>query len=226
MPGHIDLLEEYLRTAPIIYQGNWPLGGAHQNKMELILEGGVGAIAKPADWADGPRAVQCEHGAWLVAKLLGWADLLAVTVLREIRSAAGDQLVQATVQIAWPRSNPDFAAPFEDTDVWRAAIFDFVIDQSDRGGHNWLAVPGDAPVPMLKLVDHGYSFGAPGRPFQSSFFDQKRGQPLPDYVIEGLRQLLVQAPQSGLRDLIPEAEFDKMVFRVEHLLQEGRLERP
>lgn len=225
MSAHTELLEEYLRTAPIIYQGTWPHGGAHQNKMELILEGGLGAIAKPADWADGPRTVQCECAAWTVAKLFGWEDLLAVTVLREVKSI-GDQLVDAAVQIAWPRPTPDLEAAFDDRDVWQAATFDYVIENSDRGGHNWLAVPGDAQTPMLKLIDHGYAFGAPGRPFQSTFFGQREGQDLPSFILDDLGLFLTRAHDSGLRDGLPEGEFERLIQRAEELPEGGKLERP
>jgi hypothetical protein len=223
--SHIELLEEFLRTAPIIYQGVWPIGGAHQNKMELILEGGVAAIAKPADWPDGPRTVQCEVAAWEVAKVLGWPDLLAATVRREVRSPASSEPVDAAVQIAWARPMPDTNAPFSDNDTWRAAVFDLVIDHSDRGGHNWLAVPSDAATPQLKLVDHGYAFGAPGRPFQSTFFDKWRGQTLPEDVKADLEALLAAPPQRGLETLLPTGEYSKMMERVQALVAAGILDR-
>lgn len=222
MSGPVELLEEYLRTAPIMYRGAWPHGGAHQNKMELILEGGLSAIAKPSDWADGPRTVWCECAAWEIAKLLGWTSLLAVTVLRSVKSVA-DQPVDASVQIAWPRASPDQMAAFGDDDVWKAAVFDHVIENTDRGGHNWLSVPEDAAAPMLKLVDHGYALGAPGRPFASTFFDMKNGQRLPEEVKLALRGMLgARAPNLPNA---PKGEWEKALERAQALIDGGTLER-
>jgi hypothetical protein len=157
----LDELEECLRTARIldvVAPGN--IGGAHDKRL-LILEGAVGVIAKPADASgEAPQMMRREVAAWVLARTLGWSDLLAATVLRHIRSFSSGEQVEASIMIAWPNCQPDQDPGFDENDIWRAAVFDASIRQSDRAGHNWLCVPavGGGGTPKLKLIDHGYGF--------------------------------------------------------------------
>jgi hypothetical protein len=202
----LDELEEYLRTARIMEVCAFPAttGGAHPKAL-VILDGGVGLLAKPADAnADAPEMVTREAAAWTVARHLGWTDLVSTTVVRTIPSPTSGADVEASVAVAWPSHQPDTdPAGFSDDDIWRAAVFDFLIDQSDRSGHNWLSVPDPAlGQPKLKLVDHGYAFWFPGRPLGSTFFAAKQGQDLPDSVLAAVKTMLAAWPIKDLDDLL------------------------
>jgi hypothetical protein len=66
-------------------------------------------------------------------------------------------------------------------------VFDGVIAHSDRGGHNWLAVPDSSGNQRLKLVDHGYAFGFQGG-LNSTFYADCQGDPLEAALVEALRR--------------------------------------
>jgi hypothetical protein len=222
----LDELEEYLKRADILYIGGFPAsGGAHPGKL-VVLEGGVGVLAKPADAnAAAPEMVPREVAAWIVARHLGWADLVATTVLR--RDIPGDAggLVDASFSVAWPNNAADVDPGFDDEDRWRAAVFDFVVQQGDRGGHNWLAVPAPgAGTSMLKLIDHGHCFGyPPPGSVNSTFFTEKRGQELPAEIVTALHAILDDWPSDHLQDLLPDEAVSNTEDRVRALLEQGSL---
>src|SRR5579884_4177415 len=120
----------------------WRMRRSLAVRMGRSVEGGVVALAKPAAGiGEGPMVVRREVAAWLFARELGLADMVACTVLRDDVPLADGSRGAASVQIIWaPPLTPDSAGPFPDDDRWRAAIFDAVIAHSDRG-HNWLGVP-------------------------------------------------------------------------------------
>jgi hypothetical protein len=209
----IDELETYLTTARILERARFANHGAHPSDM-LILEGGVGVLAKPADATpDAGDMVPREVAAWVVARALGWTDLMATTVLRQING------VDTSVAVLWPSSMPDTPADqFPDDDVWRAAVFDVLVTQSDRSGHNWLAVPapGSGGQPRLRLVDHGYAFDFPGRPLASSFVELRRDHEIPDDIHEALDTLLGHS-LSDVESLIGTAARDEVFERARQL---------
>src|SRR3954451_22410300 len=93
-------LESHLREAPIDLYGHFPGGGGHADKQLVVVRGGVGALAKLARNEQEARQCRSEVGVYQVARALGWADLVPVTVLREVPSPQGP--VEASVQILWP----------------------------------------------------------------------------------------------------------------------------
>jgi hypothetical protein len=185
---YLDDLEQYLLRGRILEVAEPQLAGAHGQKVRLLLEGGVLALAKPeVGIGDGARVVRREVAAWIFARELGLADMVACTVLREnVPLLAGDPGT-ASVQVIWPQPfTPDHAGPFPDDDRWRAGIFDAVIAHTDRG-HNWLGLgPDQAGEYRLKLVDHGYAFDIQGG-FNSAFYTEFQGQPVPDEYLPRLR---------------------------------------
>jgi hypothetical protein len=99
-------LEEYLRTAAVLGEtGPIQGGGAHPNKVRLLLEGGVQVIAKPtiAGQPDSERMMRREAAAWAVAKAMGFTGLVGATVIRTVPHDHGD--VEASVQVFWPDGN-------------------------------------------------------------------------------------------------------------------------
>jgi hypothetical protein len=220
----LDDLERYLLQATILDVAHFALHGAHRSHR-LILEGGVAVLAKPEDTiALGPIVPRREVAAWKLARELGWPDLLGATVLRIIPSVDTGDDVEASLQVLWPDCVPDAdVASFPDEDVWRAAVLDALIGHEDRNGHNWLAVP--AATPRLKLVDHGYAFpDALGEP-SSTFYAAKKGQDLPNEVVEALTRLVTDGTLEVLRDdLLPDAAVDAVLSRAQVLVDHGSME--
>jgi hypothetical protein len=73
-----------LATSRILDTAAWGAHGAHRS-FRLVLDGGVGVLAEPEDViADGAVMVRREAAAWLVARELGWHEMVAATVLRTI----------------------------------------------------------------------------------------------------------------------------------------------
>ncbi len=119
---HHEDLQRVLSSAPILDVAAWAAHGAHRS-FRLILEGGIGALAKPEDGIqDGPTLVRREVAGWLIARELGWHDMLATTVLRTIPSPDTGGEVAAS---RWPDCLPD-ADPshFSDEEIWQAAVFE------------------------------------------------------------------------------------------------------
>jgi hypothetical protein len=222
--GALDQLADYLKRAGILHSGTFPIQGASRNYL-LILEGGVGVLAKPEDEND-PQFVHREVAAWEVSRLLGWEDMVSATVLRTIPSFLGTTQVTASVQVLWPDNQPDVDPGFSDRDIWRAAAFDAVVLQTDRDGHNWLAVLARDQNPSLKLVDHAYAFGLGVSEPSSTFFTARHGQPLPVSVSADLRTLVQGLAGSPISNLLGQAATDAIRDRTQALLGSGQLQLP
>lgn len=221
--AYLENLERFLVEAPVLDIGAFQRGGAHA-KFRLILEGGVTVLAKPADGigGDGERIVCQEAAAWVIARELGWPDLVAATVVRVV-DFGEDREVLSSVQVVWPDDNlPDPPVDtFPTEDSIRAAIFDFLIDHGDRG-HNWLAVPADKNTRRLKLVDHGYAFGIEGRGFSSAFYENHRGEQLSEEHLGALSRLEQPRQEMVLNQLLG-AAWDEVRERAATLREQGAL---
>ncbi len=221
----IDDLERFVSNAEIESTLAWPLRGAHPSYM-LVLVGGVSVLAKPADEAPaGPAMTKCEAAAWVLARELGWHDLVAVTVLRDIPSqkTSGDT-TEASLQVIWPTNEkgPPLAA-LKNEDVLRAAVLDALMVHGDRHGGNYLAVPptGSGVQPRLKLVDHGYAFTA--NDTASPFFQAVRGQPIPDGLQHDLDRFSGRA-KVALEAFLETGELNPLLERLEKLRTKGRFD--
>lgn len=225
MPG-LDELEEYLRNALILGALDPPSsGGGHAGgRFRLLLQGGVSVIAKPGTNPESETMMGREAAAWQVARLLGFEEIVAATVIRTMPTSGGDEVL-ASAQVFWPDGNL-FSPPidtFPDDDVWRAAIFDAVIGNVDRAGHNWLAVPAPGGVvpPRLKLVDHGHAFdyGGNRNRVESAFYAAHRGEDIPDDLHEALQRFVDAWPAAGVENLLSEQAIDDVRERAQALVQ-------
>jgi hypothetical protein len=142
----LDELERYLEEAEItqLMEATWMGGGGHPSKFVAVFAGGGGALGKAENAAaEGPSMIRRKRAAWLLARALGWGDLVAATVLRHCEAPSGGAF--CSLQMIWPAFTanvPEAELPEEDR--WRGAIFDTLIKTQDRGGGNWLGVPGDS----------------------------------------------------------------------------------
>lgn len=106
MDDDASALEEYLRTAEIDLYGTFAAtaGGGHPSKEFVLVRGGIGALAKLATTDDEARQCKSEVGAYVLAHLLGWDDLVPATVLREVPTSEGWCLRAS--KSCGPRSRP------------------------------------------------------------------------------------------------------------------------
>src|SRR5437868_4554777 len=95
-------LEDFIRTARVLHACPLPGGGGQEGQL-VVLEGGVGVVAKLAESGNATHQLQirAECAAWLLAQLLEWPDLVPVTTMRVVRSLRTDSYMAASVQLAW-----------------------------------------------------------------------------------------------------------------------------
>jgi len=95
--------------------------------------------------------------------------------------------------------------------------------RTDRDGHNWIVHTDDSGQPHLRLTDHGYAFGAPGRALASTFYRQHQGLELDDQIKGALQRLMDSQFKDELGRLLPDHLVDDLLRRVQGLLDHGRL---
>src|SRR5258708_29110740 len=95
-------LEAYLQSADIESVSAWSLRGSHPSYL-VVLVGGIGAIGKPEDEAPVTGSSRREVAAWILARDLGWPDLVAASVFRRLPSqrSRGTE-TDWSLQIGWP----------------------------------------------------------------------------------------------------------------------------
>jgi len=161
--------EETLRTATVKSESN--LGGGASVVKLITLEGGGKAVFKPAsgesktatrkDITPG-KTTEREAAAWEVAKIVGMSDMVAPAVIRNVGGERGIVSGWQDGKIA-KVVGKDKAFDGEEGRA-RAALFDYVIGNSDRHAGNWLVRPNG----NLALIDHGLSFPDKGTPGKGS----------------------------------------------------------
>ena len=166
-----------------------------------------------------------EVAAWRLACLLGWTDLVPTTVLRSMRCPTHDaiEMVAAIINIESREDFPDMSE-FSEVEIWKAAILDYVIAQTDRGGRtNYLGVPANSPNKRLVLIDNSFTFGANGNSTTNSQFrNAKLGQEIPRDIFHDLETLRRDFPD-GVADLLHPDQIQECRMRVEELLSAGRM---
>lgn len=222
----LDHLRRYLTRAGVVAYQVAPDGGGHPNKFGAVLTGGISVIVKPiaAGDAGSDRMARNEVAASVLAEALGWGDLVACTVLREIPDPSR-AVVSASVQVVWanagdPANETAPARPlFSAYDAERAGVFDHLIGQFDRHGHNWLGIADAQGKMQLRLVDHGHSFGHPQEGVQSEWTDALKGQTLSAEVLKAV-QGLDSSTAGALRPLLPTGQLAKTLKRAQELVRD------
>jgi hypothetical protein len=231
---HLTALEEYLRAAPILHVAAMPQPGINKSYLG-ILGGGVDVLLKPVDEAGLPEPqwmIRCEEAGWVLARDIGWTDLVAATVIREINSVIGDGPVLASCQVVWARWQEgaqidDLAGTLDFRDRWRSALFDVLVRNTDRHDGNWGTLSGP-PTPIapanIKLIDHGLAFRDwSARPPRSTFVDHHRNEHIPEEFLEDVRRLVDAGPSARLTELL-EDDAGRVVERGRALLHTGVLD--
>jgi hypothetical protein len=112
----------------------------------------------------------------------------------------------------------------EEYDVIRAAVFDYLIDNSDRDGRNWIGLEVGKPKFRLLLIDHGYTFGYMGRRLLSEFWGARRHEPIPDKVRRDVAHLAAAALDDEALNLWLEPEqVRQLIHRARKCVDERRL---
>lgn len=138
----------------------------------------ITAIFKPED-----SVARREVAAFDAAAILGLEDLVPTTVEREVghRSDIPPGWHHGSMQ-EWVNDstvagemNYDDSFGGSESDVARAAAFDWVIGNTDRHEWNWVVRNKDHKI---QLIDHGFVF-YPSRDFRSAFWQRAKSLDLP-----------------------------------------------
>jgi hypothetical protein len=170
------------------------------------------------DFPDGTLARR-EVAAYLVSEATGWG-IVPATVLRD--GPFGDGMLQCWMDVD---ESVDVVAMVVDDDprLRRIAVFDAVVNNTDRKGGHLLPIAGGhihgvdhgvcfSPVPKLRTILWGWR----GEPFTP----EERG------VLEELREALGDDLGAALRELLAPLEVTATVRRVDRLLERGTFPEP
>jgi hypothetical protein len=223
-----DELERYLQIATILYVGAFDRGGAHPDKRLVVFEGGVGALAKPARAGDAEKTamVRCEAAAWVLARDLGWHDLVATTILRQVPLESGGEDVEASLQILWPAfetagERGANASTCHENDRWRIGVFDALCRNTDRNAGNWGFIRGSNAA---RLLDHGYAFEPwPERAPGSEFVGLAGDDEVPGELRADVENWLAAADGSPLHEILTEDGVSGVQDRAQQIVENATL---
>ncbi len=185
----------------------------------------VEAIYKPVrgerpldDFPDGTLARR-EVAAWLVSEASGWG-IVPPTVLRT--GPFGEGMVQLWIDV--DESVDVIAMVIEDDPRLRAiALFDAIVNNTDRKGGHLLPIPGG----HVLGVDHGVCFSAV--PKLRTVLWGWRGQPIASNelaVVRRVREALDGELGAGLHALLEPREVAATIRRTDRLLATRRFPLP
>jgi hypothetical protein len=225
-------LAEYMRSANVVEVLSLAGGGGHGRKRAVILEGGVGVVAKYSDRTGGSQAeqmVRAEAAAWRLADELGWPHFVPTTVLRQLKDP-DDPLIQvdASVQVLLPRFRTSLDGGFtanscEVADRFRCAVFDVLCLNTDRNSGNWGKIEGrSAPT----LIDHGHAFETFGGTAAGDFLQVASGQAVSDEISEDLERFILSEANSELAQLLGDERAGRVFERARQLVQSRTVTAP
>ena len=160
-----------------------------------------------------------EVAAFLVSRASGW-DLVPPTVMRD--GPFGEGMVQLWIR-ADRTVDPIALVVEEDPRLRRMAVFDAVVNNTDRKAGHLVPVPGG----HVYGVDHGVTFSPV--PKLRTVLWAWRGQPVSDeerVVLEALRTDVDGALGESLRALLDPIEVAATARRLDRLLADGRFPQP
>jgi hypothetical protein len=231
----LDLLS-LLRDGELEVLGR--LVGSSNNAMVVRVGGGdLLAVWKPTrgeqplfDFPIG-TLTRREVAAYLVSEAIGWG-IVPPTLLRE--GPHGEGMVQQWIDVD-PEVDIVAMIVGDDPRLRRVAVFDAVVNNTDRKGGHLLPVPGG----HVYAVDHGVTFSVV--PKLRTLLWAWEGAPFDDEERAGLERVaaalgapgagdLAGAPDdglaSGLRELLAPPEIEATRLRVAELLAAGVFPSP
>lgn len=216
--------ERLLREAEIERVVVATVGGAHADKCFVTLVCGDQLMCKPSA-SDSERHARNEVAAYRLLRDLRWDDLIGTTVWREV-DVPNRGKTWAACQHLWESPEDNTAIDqLQESDTTRAAVFDYLIGQTDRGGHNWLSVV-EGGVRRLKLYDHAYAFEAQPGNTSSTFTAAHQGAPLTSEVRRALEGLVDCNVSEFTREMLAPDVADRLVERARAILTGGVFPTP
>lgn len=166
------------------------------------------------DWRDQPSR---EIAASRLAEVLGWDDLVPTVTPWEGPKGAGS----ISEWVKDSRDGHENVADYALGERQRAAIFDYIVANTDRHGGNHII----APDGQLKLIDHGNAFPADNtRPIKSEFVLENLNVALSDGVLSGLRAINLQYVADRLRSAgLSEKEIGGALSRLLEVRDQGKI---
>ncbi len=208
----------------------WPPGSSTDDHGRALEAGDLLAVWKPTvgerplfDFPIG-TLTRREVAAFQVSEALGWG-IVPPTLLRE--GPGGDGMLQAWIDID-PDADVIDMVNGDDPRLRRVAVFDAVVNNTDRKAGHLLPVPGD----HLFAVDHGVTFSTV--PKLRTVLWAWEGEPFDREELAGLarvRDALRTAAAPGplgvaLADLLFVDEIEATRARVAALLSSGIFPSP
>ena len=215
------------------------LGGGVSVTYKVKLEDGTKGNFKPAagerNMRDGIRSGQQterEAGAWDVAKIVGMDDMVAPAVEREctVPEFQGFRHLAAGtyrgVLCRWQEGTVgseiygDDAKKYDgEVDIQRAAMFDFVIGNTDRHHGNWV-IGGSTRDGKMLLIDHGLAFSERGTSGNNDLLERvgldHQLAPIERFAkpyIENKSKIIEALRKRGL----PQAAIDRVASRIDRI---------
>lgn len=160
-----------------------------------------------------------EVAAFVVSDATGW-DIVPPTVLRD--GPFGEGMVQEWIE---PDDDADVVAMIlgDDERLRPMAIFDAIVNNTDRKGGHILPLPSGA----IRGVDHGVTFST--YPKLRTVLWGWRGMPLAPAELEivaAIREVLRGTLGAELRELLAADEVEATIARTEGLLSSGMFPQP
>lgn len=177
---------EHLKTAKVVKTG-YNVGGSSHVYFATFTDGSQGVWKPASEEADegirdnvtGPFYPR-EEAAYQVGETLGLGDLVAPTVIRKvegIEAHTGLGSMQEFIKDADIGINAGSNEFDGNTDLARAAAFDYLIGNTDRHFRNWMIQRKDH---KLRLIDNGLAFpnDSPGWDGNHMLLDEARSRDL------------------------------------------------
>jgi uncharacterized repeat protein (TIGR03843 family) len=165
-----------------------------------------------------------EVAAWLVSEALGWA-IVPPTVLRD--GPYGEGMLQHWIDVD-PEADPVEMVNGDDVRLRRIAVFDAVVNNTDRKAGHLLPIPGG----HVHAVDHGVTFST--EPKLRTVLWAWEAEPFLADEIAGLARIrdalgkgAVPGPLAvSLAELLSLEEIEATRARIGDLLETGRFPGP
>jgi uncharacterized repeat protein (TIGR03843 family) len=197
------------------------IGSSNNAMVAVVRPAGLLAVWKPTrgerplfDFPIG-TLTRREVAAYLVSEALGWA-IVPPTILRD--GPFGEGSLQAFVEMD-PEADVLAMLEAEDPRLRPVALFDAIVNNTDRKGGHLLPVSGG----HVYAVDHGVTFSI--EPKLRTLLWAWEGQPFEAAERTGLERVAVAfasgALAGELRELLSEAEIRATAGRVDSLLAGG-----
>lgn len=219
-PAELRTLEERLQHGEITKVRHLRAGVSETYTANV---GGHKAILKLSRKLD--REAEHERAAYVLAEKLRAAGMsvdVPTTVLRTGRIST-DNLPEFVADASQAMSAQEWSAGTTAYQTEQAAlsaaerrdghamdVFDYVINNRDRHGSNYLVTPEGG----LKLIDHGYAFD------RMTPFPTPNAPKLRKAEAKALRTLLRKGGMFEVRDLLSRDQIGRMADRIEALLKE------